>query len=86
MGSCGYTDITPAGPRLSMAKELYAAAADANADFAGSCGRCYEVCFRYPFVTGKPCAMMLVCTAPLQTRNPAVTALQATATQTNLVI
>eukprot|EP00775_Hariotina_reticulata_P013960 gene13960-14074_t len=42
-GSCGYTDVTPNGPKLSMAKELYAAAADANADYAGSCGRCYEV-------------------------------------------
>ncbi|KAG1671486.1 hypothetical protein FOA52_003144 [Chlamydomonas sp. UWO 241] len=39
-GSCGYTNSDGS---LPFAKETYAAAADANVDYPGSCGRCYEV-------------------------------------------
>ncbi|KAI8476465.1 MAG: hypothetical protein J3K34DRAFT_455778 [Monoraphidium minutum] len=39
-GACGYTND---GGALPFPREQYAAAADANPDYPGSCGRCYEV-------------------------------------------
>eukprot|EP00775_Hariotina_reticulata_P000770 gene770-1081_t len=39
-GSCGYTNSDGS---LVYPKEVYAAAADANMDYPGSCGRCYQV-------------------------------------------
>jgi cullin-associated NEDD8-dissociated protein 1 len=39
-GSCGYTNSDGS---LPFPREMYAAAADTNEDFPGSCGRCYEV-------------------------------------------
>lgn len=39
-GACGYTNSDGS---LPFPREMYAAAADANADYPGSCGRCYEV-------------------------------------------
>ena len=40
-GSCGYTNSDGS---LPFPKEMYAAVADTNEDYPGSCGRCYEVC------------------------------------------
>jgi hypothetical protein len=39
-GACGYTNSDGS---LPFPREMYAAAADANADYPGSCGRCYQV-------------------------------------------
>lgn len=39
-GACGYTNSDGS---LVFPQETYAASADANYDYAGSCGRCYEV-------------------------------------------
>jgi cullin-associated NEDD8-dissociated protein 1 len=39
-GSCGYTN---ADLSLPFPREVYAAVADTNEDYPGSCGRCYEV-------------------------------------------
>jgi cullin-associated NEDD8-dissociated protein 1 len=39
-GSCGYTNSDGS---LPFPREVYAAAADTNEDYPGSCGRCYEV-------------------------------------------
>lgn len=39
-GSCGYTN---ADLSLPFPREVYAALADTNEDYPGSCGRCYEV-------------------------------------------
>jgi len=39
-GSCGYTNSDGS---LPFPKEIYAAAADTNEDYPGSCGRCYQV-------------------------------------------
>jgi hypothetical protein len=42
-GACGYTNSDGS---LPFPREMYAAAADANADYPGSCGRCYQVGMR----------------------------------------
>lgn len=39
-GSCGYTNSDGS---LVFPKDTYAAAADTNEDYPGSCGRCYQV-------------------------------------------
>lgn len=39
-GSCGYTNSDES---LPFPREVYAAAADTNEDYPGSCGRCYQV-------------------------------------------
>jgi hypothetical protein len=39
-GACGYTNSDGS---LPFPREMYAAAADANEDYPGSCGRCYQV-------------------------------------------
>jgi len=39
-GSCGYTNSDGS---LPFPREMYAAAADTNEDYPGSCGRCYQV-------------------------------------------
>jgi hypothetical protein len=39
-GSCGYTNSDGS---LPFPREMYAANADTNVDYPGSCGRCYEV-------------------------------------------
>lgn len=39
-GSCGYTNSDDS---LPFPREMYAAVADTNEDYPGSCGRCYEV-------------------------------------------
>lgn len=39
-GSCGYTNSDGS---LPFPKDMYAAAADTNLDYPGSCGRCYQV-------------------------------------------
>ncbi|KAF6266008.1 hypothetical protein COO60DRAFT_638698 [Scenedesmus sp. NREL 46B-D3] len=46
-GSCGYTN---GDGSLPYPADMYAAAADTNVDYAGSCGRCYQVRCR----TGSP--------------------------------
>jgi hypothetical protein len=48
-GNCGYTNSDGS---LPFPREMYAALADTNEDFPGSCGRCYQV--RAP--AGAPCA------------------------------
>ncbi|WIA20876.1 hypothetical protein OEZ85_005223 [Tetradesmus obliquus] len=46
-GACGYTNSDGS---LPFPREMYAAAADANADYPGSCGRCYQIrCRTGPF-------------------------------------
>ena len=43
-GSCGFTEREGAsGKRLPYPIDMYAAAADTNIDYPGSCGRCYQV-------------------------------------------
>jgi hypothetical protein len=43
-GSCGFTELEGAnGKNLPYPIDMYAAAADSNIDYAGSCGRCYQV-------------------------------------------
>ena len=43
-GSCGFTELEGAdGKNLPYPIDMYAAAADTNIDYAGSCGRCYQV-------------------------------------------
>lgn len=39
-GSCGYTNSDGS---LPFPREVYAANADTNVDYPGSCGRCYQV-------------------------------------------
>lgn len=39
-GSCGYTNSDGS---LPFPREVYAAVADTNEDYPGSCGRCYQV-------------------------------------------
>ena len=39
-GECGYTN---SDGTLPFAREGYAASADANYDYPGSCGRCYQI-------------------------------------------
>lgn len=52
-GSCGFTNSNGV---LPYPRDQYAALADANFDYAGSCGRCYEVKCRNGLVydQGKP--------------------------------
>jgi hypothetical protein len=52
-GSCGYTNSDGS---LPFPREAYAALADANEDYPGSCGRCYQV--------KKQCAGALIHTNP----------------------
>lgn len=40
-GNCGYTNSDGS---LPFPREMYAAVADSNEDYPGSCGRCYQVC------------------------------------------
>eukprot|EP00955_Chlamydomonas_euryale_P068050 360002-Chlamydomonas_euryale.AAC.4 len=54
-GSCGYTN---GDGSLPFPKETYAAAADANTDYPGSCGRCYEVRCESGLVNEKPGQML----------------------------
>jgi len=43
-GSCGFTELEgAAGKNLAYPIDMYAAAADTNIDYAGSCGRCYQI-------------------------------------------
>ena len=51
-GSCGYTNRDGA---LPFPRDAVAAAADANPDYAGSCGRCYEVKCATGTVLGEQC-------------------------------
>jgi cullin-associated NEDD8-dissociated protein 1 len=56
-GSCGYTNSDGS---LPFPREAYAALADANEDYPGSCGRCYQV--------GQQCAKATHRAASTQTR------------------
>jgi hypothetical protein len=49
-GSCGFTNNDGS---LPLARDAVAAAADASADYAGSCGRCYAVRCRNGVVLGE---------------------------------
>ena len=43
-GACGYTEVDEDGDKkLPYPIDVYAAAADTNVDYPGSCGRCYQV-------------------------------------------
>jgi cullin-associated NEDD8-dissociated protein 1 len=52
-GSCGYTN---SDGTLPFPKEVYAAVADTNEDYPGSCGRCYQVRCKtgFPYNNGRP--------------------------------
>lgn len=71
-GNCGYTD---GDGKTSYPEDMYAAAADTNADYPGACGRCYQVgdpcaagvwpAFWFP-PTAVPCLCARAAFAPLQ--------------------
>ena len=44
-GACGFTNSDKS---LPFPRDIYAAVADTNADYPGSCGRCYQVSLVLP--------------------------------------